>query len=201
MTYLVDIPDQEYFRSLVKCQSACPVGTDARGYVRAIAAGDFEKAYLIARGPNPLASMCGRVCGAPCEAACRRSLLDEPVSIRALKRFATERFGVESGKFQPLDILRRVLLRDDAAHACEGEEELRTLFAHLERIEADGFPDDAGKVAIIGAGPAGLACAHDLALLGIRPIVFDAEEEPAGMLIYGVPEYRLPRDLIRAEVD
>ncbi|MHC4078489.1 MAG: FAD-dependent oxidoreductase, partial [Planctomycetota bacterium] len=200
MTYLVDIPDQEYFRGLVKCQSACPVGTDARGYVRAIAAGDFEKAYLIARGPNPLASMCGRVCGAPCEAACRRSLLDEPVSIRALKRFATERFGVESGKFQPLDILRRVLLRDDAAHACEGEEELRTLFAHLERIEADGFPDDAGKVAIIGAGPAGLACAHDLALLGIKPIVFDAEEEPAGMLIYGVPEYRLPRDLIRAEV-
>ena len=96
----VDIPADGYHRDLISCQVACPVHTDARGYVRAIAEGRFEEAYLIARGPNPLASICGRVCGAPCEAACRRGKVprvdddgrfvaaDRPISIRALKRFA-----------------------------------------------------------------------------------------------------------------
>ena len=64
----IEVPDDDYWRRQIKCQYACPVNTDARGYVRAIAEGDFESAYLIARGPNPLASICGRVCGAPCEA-------------------------------------------------------------------------------------------------------------------------------------
>ena len=71
----VDIPTVEYWKSQIKCQAACPVHTDARGYVRAIAEGNDELAYLIARGPNPLASICGRVCGAPCEADCRRGSL------------------------------------------------------------------------------------------------------------------------------
>ena len=66
------VPSIGYHRGLISCQVACPVHTDARGYVRAIAEGDFERAYLIARGPNPFASICGRICGAPCEAACRR---------------------------------------------------------------------------------------------------------------------------------
>ena len=71
----VHVPDAEnYWRKQIKCQEACPVHTDARGYVRAIAEGRFDDAYLIARGPNPLASICGRVCGAPCEAACRRGV-------------------------------------------------------------------------------------------------------------------------------
>ena len=70
--------------------------TDARGYIRAIAEEDHERAYLIARGPNPLASICGRVCGAPCESECRRGDLDRPVAIRALKRFVCERFGPEA---------------------------------------------------------------------------------------------------------
>ena len=69
--YNVRVADHGYWREQIKCQYACPVHTDARGYVRAIAAGDYEQAYLIARGPNPLASLCGRICGAPCEAACR----------------------------------------------------------------------------------------------------------------------------------
>jgi hypothetical protein len=98
----VDVPGDGYHRNLISCQVACPVHTDARGYVRAIAAGRFEEAYQIARGPNPLASICGRVCGAPCEAACRRGKVprvdaagrfvatDRPISIRALKRFACE---------------------------------------------------------------------------------------------------------------
>ena len=68
----VEVPGEGYHRGLISCQVACPVHTDARGYVRAIAEGRFEEAYLIARGPNPFASICGRVCGAPCEAACRR---------------------------------------------------------------------------------------------------------------------------------
>ena len=83
--FTASIPDAEYWRRQIKCQYACPVHTDARGYVRAIAAGDYESAYLIARGPNPLASICGRVCGAPCEAACRRGSIDQPIAIRALK--------------------------------------------------------------------------------------------------------------------
>ena len=80
--YRVEIPDADYWERQINCQDACPVHTDARGYIRAIAAGRYEDAYLIARGPNPLASICGRVCGAPCEAACRRSEIDEPISIR-----------------------------------------------------------------------------------------------------------------------
>ena len=71
-TFEVRVPDRGYWKEQICCQYACPVGTDARGYIRAIAAGDYRRAYLVARGPNPLASMCGRVCGAPCEAACRR---------------------------------------------------------------------------------------------------------------------------------
>jgi len=68
--YHVELPATDYWRRQIKCQDACPVHTDARGYVRAIAEGDYRKAYLIARGPNPLASICGRICGAPCKAAC-----------------------------------------------------------------------------------------------------------------------------------
>ena len=94
--FFVEIPDLDYWKKQIKCQYACPVHTDSRAYVCAIAAGDYEKAYLIACGPNPLASICGRICGAPCEAACRREDFDEAVSIRALKRFVTEKYGVES---------------------------------------------------------------------------------------------------------
>src|SRR6516164_10929672 len=94
-SYQVELADTSYWRRQVKCQDACPVHTDARGYVRAIAEGDYRRAYLIARGPNPLASICGRICGAPCEAACRRGDYDQPIAIRALKRFAAELYGPE----------------------------------------------------------------------------------------------------------
>jgi NADPH-dependent glutamate synthase beta subunit-like oxidoreductase len=197
-TIQIEVPDNAYWRRQIKCQEACPVHTDARGYVRAIARGDFERAYLIARGPNPLASICGRVCGAPCEAACRRGTLDQPVAIRALKRFVTERFGTESGRFRPLELLQRVI-NDWSSRQCSGEEELagfRRLLRNLETPVQDG-----PRVAIIGSGPAGLTAAHDLALLGCRPVVFEMEPIPAGMLAVGIPLYRLPRDLIQAEVE
>ncbi|UCC98826.1 MAG: FAD-dependent oxidoreductase [Phycisphaerales bacterium] len=196
--YKVDIADASYFRESIKCQNACPVGTDACGYVRAIAHGDFERAYLIARGPNPLASICGRVCGAPCEVACRRCNIDQPVSIRALKRSATEDFAVRSGGFEPLELLRNVIDSIKWRHRLSGEDlaVLAEAFDNCELRQPTGE-----KVAIIGSGPAGLAAGHDLALMGLRPTIYELEPVPAGMLALGIPEYRLPRDLIRAEIE
>jgi formate dehydrogenase beta subunit len=94
----VRLPDLEYWKSQVACQAGCPVSTDAGRYVQLIAEGRDEEAFLVARAPNPFASVCGRVCAAPCEDACRRGVIDAPVSIRALKRFVTEKFGVESSR-------------------------------------------------------------------------------------------------------
>ena len=90
------LPDLSHWKAQVKCQAGCPVATDAGRYVQLIAEGRDEEAVLVARAPNPLASVCGRVCAAPCEDACRRGLIDGPISIRALKRHVTEQFGVES---------------------------------------------------------------------------------------------------------
>jgi len=189
------IPDLAYWQENIPCQSACPVNTDARGYVRAIAAGDFEEAYLIARGPNPLASICGRVCAAPCEMACRRGTIDEPISIRALKRFVTTSYGAEAA---PPEELHRYLTNRLAERQCEGREELRSVL----NVDSKGPDSDArtSTIAIVGAGPAGLACAHDLALFGFESVIYELEDRAAGMLYVGVPEYRLPRNLIQAEV-
>src|SRR5512142_1025375 len=95
-SYRVALTDLDFYARNIPCQQACPVHTDARGYVTAIARGDYERAYLIARAPNPFASVCGRVCNAPCEAACRRGKVEpgKPVNIRALKRFVNDQFGV-----------------------------------------------------------------------------------------------------------
>src|SRR3990170_4210464 len=152
--YKVQLADAQYFRQSVKCQYACPVGTDAGGYVRAIAEGDFELAYLIARGPNPLASICGRVCGAPCEAACRRREIDQAVSIRALKRFAAEQYGIESKRFDPMTLLTRVIEGAGLRHR-RGCEDLTSLLKALRSSELQRPTGE--KVAIIGSGPAGLA--------------------------------------------
>ncbi|MCH8287228.1 4Fe-4S ferredoxin, partial [candidate division KSB1 bacterium] len=171
--YNVEIPGNEYWKKQIKCQYACPVHTDARGYVRAIAEGDFEKAYLIARAPNPFASICGRICGAPCEASCRRGDLDEAVSIRALKRFVTEKFGAESEEFEkgPVNFLKKLLKRD---YECDGIENFGSLAEHFKNAEFS-IPKDAPTVGIIGAGPAGLSAAHDLCLMGIKPVVYEME--------------------------
>lgn len=202
----VEIPGDGYHRRLVSCQSACPVRTDARGYVRAIAEGRFEEAYLLARGPNPFASICGRICGAPCEAACRRGKIprlhedgtwlgtDRPIAIRALKRFVCERFGPETREPNEVLAAARAFVPVIGADAEEMAALVRSALAG--RI----VPANGERIAIVGAGPAGLSAAHDLALLGFRPIVYEMEPVPAGMLFVGVPEYRLPRDLIRREV-
>jgi formate dehydrogenase beta subunit len=197
MRYRVRLADEGYWREQIKCQYACPVHTDARGYVRAIAAGDYEQAYLIARGPNPLASLCGRICGAPCEAACRRGSIDQPISIRALKRFVCERFGAESRADAGRELFPYLKSRA-GSRQCDDVDELGHLLEFLANAD---FPKPAGeRIAIIGSGPAGLAAGHDLALMGFRPVIFEMEPQPAGMLYTGVPGYRLPRELIRAEV-
>jgi hypothetical protein len=98
--YQLRVPDAtDYWIEMVKCRHACPVHTDACGYVTAISERRYEEAYRMARAHNPFASICGRVCGAPCEAACRRGDVDEPVAIRALKRFVADKFGPETGDY------------------------------------------------------------------------------------------------------
>lgn len=173
----VEVPDIGYFTRQVLCREGCPVKTDSGGYVQAIAQGRFEDAYIIARRPNPFASICGRVCAAPCEAKCRRGALDASVSIRALKRFVCEKYGVESDTFE----LGRVYPELKDQHR-----------SHL---------GGGRKVAVVGGGPAGLSCAHELALMGFAPTVFEAQHVSGGMLVLGVPEYRLPRDVVQAEID
>jgi formate dehydrogenase (NADP+) beta subunit len=148
---------------------ACPVHTQAGRYVSLIAQGRYEEAYRYARIPNPFASICGRVCGHPCEPACRRGQFDSPISIRALKRFVTERYGPESRN--PIDV-----------------------FSEKPRVK------HAEKVAVIGSGPAGMSAAHDLALLGYPVTVFEAAAVPGGMMHLGIPEYRLPRDVLQAQI-
>ena len=164
---------QEWLQRNFPCQWACPVHTEAGKYATLIAQGRFREAYAVARRPNPLASLCGRICAAPCESVCRRGEIDAPVSIRALKRFVTERFGVES----MVDF---------------------SVLSEIYGQRADRYPE---KVAIIGSGPAGLGCAHDLALLGYRVTMFEAAPVAGGMLRLGVPEYRLPRALIQLEIN
>jgi len=167
--------DSQYWVEMVKCQYACPVHTNACGYVTAIAEGRYDEAYRIARATNPFASICGRVCGAPCEANCRRGSLDEPVSIRALKRFVTDKYGPETA---------------DYTSYREGCDQ-RMLSSNRGDFE---------KVAIIGAGVSGLTAAHDLVQLGYKVTVFEAYDIPGGMLMTGVPIYRLPRELVQNEI-
>jgi formate dehydrogenase beta subunit len=185
----------------IPCQQACPVHTDARGYVTAIAQGDYERAYRIARAPNPFASVCGRVCNAPCEAACRRGQVEpgEPVTIRALKRFVNDRFGIydpsekSAHPQSPFQFYRPTPADLDLENSA--------LQSSLAALKANARPKTGKRVAIIGAGPAGLTAAHDLALLGHGVTVYEAASVAGGMLVLGVPEYRLPRALVEMEIE
>jgi NADPH-dependent glutamate synthase beta subunit-like oxidoreductase len=161
--------DADWLNTNFPCMMACPAHTNAGRYVALIAEGRFEEAYRFARDPNPLASICGRVCAHPCETACRRGEIDRPIAIRALKRFLTERYGAESK--HPVDV---------NAHR-----------------RANKVPY---KVAVVGGGPVGLSAAHDLALMGYSVTIFEAAPVAGGMLYLGIPEYRLPRDVVEAQV-
>jgi NADH-quinone oxidoreductase subunit F len=148
---------------IAPCQEACPAGTDAGRYVGLIAQGRYDEAYAVAAEVNPFPSVCGWICTAPCESACRRGTLDEPIAIRRLKRFAAE-----AGKLPPVAPPKK------------------------PRKE---------KVAIVGGGPAGMSAAYYLARLGYGVTVFEAMPVPGGMMAIGIPEYRLPRTVIREEID
>jgi NADH-quinone oxidoreductase subunit F len=147
---------------IAPCQEACPAGTDAGRYVGLVAAGRYDEAYEVAAEVNPFPSVCGWICTAPCEAACRRGVLDEPISIRTIKRFAAEH-----GKLPPAP---------------------KTATTRSE------------KVAIVGGGPAGMAAAWYLARLGYPVTVMEAMPIPGGMMAIGIPEYRLPREVLQAEL-
>ena len=184
--YRTLVPDIEFWMGMIPCQAACPVKTDAGKYVQLIAEGKFKESYLTARSPNPFASVCGRVCAAPCEDACRRGRIDAPITIRALKRFVTEKYGVESMEPDTQDDLRQGVV--DEGNKRRG---------HLPVLQATRANVARGqKVAVIGAGPAGIAAAHDLALMGYRVTVFEATNQAGGMMYHGIPEFRLARSII-----
>nr|MDJ0976115.1 FAD-dependent oxidoreductase [Planctomycetota bacterium] len=186
--FLAEPRPAAWYPDNVPCMSACPVGTDAGSYVHLTAEGRFEEAYDVARGPNPFASVCGRVCAAPCEDACRRGYIDQPVEIRSIKRFLTEHHGVEGGASR----VERAL--DGTPAPCiEGD----AYGSHLSKL---GRASEPRRVAVIGGGPAGMACAHDLALLGHKVTVFEAAHQLGGMMRQGIPVYRLPRDLLDREM-
>jgi len=189
--YKIRIPDIEFWKGLVPCQIGCPIHTDAGRYVQLIAEQKYKEAYLTSRSPNPFASVCGRVCAAPCEDRCRRGKIDAPVSIRALKRFVTEKYGVES------------LAPDAQDGLFEGKNEAGNKWRwHLPvQIQSRKNVAKNKKVAVIGSGPAGLSCAHDLALMGYQVTVFEATNVAGGMLRHGIPEYRLSRSLIDKEIE
>jgi NADPH-dependent glutamate synthase beta subunit-like oxidoreductase len=188
--YRTLVPDIEFWMGMIPCQAACPVKTDAGKYVQLIAEGKFKESYLTARSPNPFASVCGRVCAAPCEDACRRGRIDAPITIRALKRFVTEKYGVESMEPDAQDELREGVF--DEGNKRRG---------HLPVLQQTRANVARGqKVAVIGAGPAGIAAAHDLALMGYRVTVFEATNQAGGMMYHGIPEFRLARSIIEKEI-
>ena len=168
--YDVVIPDLDYFIRQIDCRDGCPVNTDGRGYMLAIHSGNLLEGYKIARGSNPFASICGIICGAPCEIACRRDRVDKTLTIRAQKRYLEEWFGM-----------------DKEAH-------IKSLEYSYSRGTTN--PESNGlRVACVGAGVASLTCAHDLLRLGYQVDVFEQMPLPGGMLIYGVPTYRLKNDI------
>ncbi len=165
------IADASWFEATVSCTAACPVHTNAAGYVQAIGDGRLEDAYDLARAHNPFPSVCGRVCSAPCERACRRGVVDAPVAIRALKRVVSERFGAE-----------------------------QETMSRWHRAHGPVPPATRPSVGIVGAGPAGLAAAYELRLAGHAVTLYERDPQAGGMLLAGIPAFRLPRDVVRAEI-
>jgi NADH-quinone oxidoreductase subunit F len=150
------------------CQHTCPIGTEAQGYISLVARQRYKEAYDIIRKDNPLPSVCGRVCNHPCETKCSAGKHGDPISIRALKRFSTDKAVAEGYTYQP--------------------------------VKAPTAPAGCEKVAVVGAGPAGLACAYFLALKGYKPTVFESLPVAGGALAVYIPEYRLPKKFLEADI-
>lgn len=168
--YKTVIPDLDYYLRQIDCRDGCPVNTDPRGYMMALHRGDYLEGYKIARGPNPFASICGVICGAPCELTCRRDRVDKTLTIRAQKRFLSEWYGLSL------------------------EAHIRSLEMSYARGSTKPLPNGL-KVACIGAGVASMTCAHDLLRLGYQVDIYEMMRMPGGMLTYGVPNYRLKNEV------
>ncbi len=191
MKYQVKVPNLLWYRTNILCMEACPVHTDSGKYIQLIGKGQDRDAYLVARSSNPFASVCGRICAAPCEDACRRGKIDEPITIRSLKRFITEKYGVES----PAAHTQELLI--DGGKIPHGS----IWPLHIPSIIKNVRAKKNSRVAVIGGGPSGLACAHDLALRGYNVTIFEASNTLGGMLKTAIPEYRLPKDILRKETE
>lgn len=222
--YRVKVPQVKDWREMVKCQEACPVYTDSRGYVTALARGELELGFEISHDPNPLSTVCGRICGAPCETACRRGVIGpdfEPIAIRPMKRVLTERYGPEAelrlpgtGSKEELDVIIPLDQIPGGDYMAQPSEQ-RTMpgqgpettysqvrWSRQNLIQLAATPGrKSGKVAIIGAGPAGLTAANDLALLGHEVVIFEAGPKTGGMMRYGVPVYRIDQQAMDLEIE
>jgi len=188
--YRTLVPDSDFWKGMIPCQAACPVHTDAGRYVQLIGEQNFESAYLTARSPNPFVSICGRVCAAPCEDRCRRGVIDAPVAIRALKRFVCEQYGIESSS----PATQKKLLAGQVGLGNRTPWDVPLLELSRKNVGRGQ------KVAVVGAGPAGFGCAHDLAIMGYRPTVFEASGIAGGMMFHGIPEFRLARPVLEKEI-
>lgn len=167
-------------RGTSPCKSTCPAETSAQGYVALIHAGRYREALEVVKEYNPFPASVGRVCNHPCEEKCNRGKLDSPVSICALKRFVADWVN---------------------EHPEELEKEFRSSELGV-RSDQDREPErPEAKIAIIGAGPAGLSCAHQLSRMDYSVTIFEALPVAGGMMRVGIPAYRLPRDVLQREID
>ena len=160
-----------YDTGTAPCKTACPAHIAVQGYLQLAKEGRYQEALALIKKDNPLPAICGRICNRRCEDACTRGTIDEAVAIDAVKRFVAE---------QDLNADTRYIPKPTVPSLRGGFEE---------------------KIAIIGAGPAGLSCAYYLADKGYKPVIFEKNARPGGMLSYGVPSYKLEQDLIQAEID
>ena len=160
-----------YDAGTAPCKTACPAHIGIQGYLQLAKEGRYEEALALIKKDNPLPAVCGHVCNRRCEDACTRGTIDEAVAIDEVKRFIAERDLNAETRFIPKKTIPSL---------------------------KGGFEE---KIAIIGAGPAGLSCAYFLALTGYKPTIFEKNAEPGGMLRYGIPSYKLEKDLLAAEID
>ena len=160
-----------YDTGTAPCKTACPAHIAIQGYIQMAKEGRYEEALALIKKDNPLPAICGRVCNRRCEDACTRGTIDKPVAIDEIKKFIAER---------DLNAKTRYIPKKTVPSTKGGFDE---------------------KVAIIGAGPAGLSCAYFLALTGYKPVIFEKSEKPGGMLRYGIPSFKLEKDVIDAEIE
>ncbi len=212
--YTADLAVQEARRCIQcpthPCMKGCPVGVPIREFVSFVAQHDFAQAYAVVRDANSLPAICGRVCPqeSQCEGVCTRGLKDdEPVGIGRLERFVAD-WGAQNPQAasDALGALQSAQMRADASDQFD-QKNKDTALTDKEPAEENVPSIPAGvdlagfRVAMIGSGPASLTCAGELAKHNAEVVIFEALHAPGGVLTYGIPEFRLPKDLVAREVN